>query len=184
MDLKPHQQDRGKKGVYDTRNKVNDLTGKEWLFSSRSVKTKSYDFTIDIEAAIQHGFLDFMPVGLINDLYRTFSKPDSIIVDPYCNFGSSAIASQLIFENKTFFGFNFNKSTLIKNIERFDIKNKVNISYEGSSNRIPHIDLVFSELIFSKNTPVAAGSLRSYTVRSRLIWVPNLVRLPMATLPV
>ena len=61
MDLKPHQENRGNDGIFDKRNKINNLTGKEWLFSTRSVKTKEYKFIIDIERAFNNEYINFMP---------------------------------------------------------------------------------------------------------------------------
>ena len=40
--LKDHQVDRGKLGIYDLRNRINNLTGKQWTFSTRSVITKLF----------------------------------------------------------------------------------------------------------------------------------------------
>ena len=34
--IKPHQENRGVRGIYDTRNRLNDLTGKEWTKWTKS----------------------------------------------------------------------------------------------------------------------------------------------------
>ena len=40
LSLKSYQEDRQERGVYDKRNPLNDLTGKEWLFSTKTVLPK------------------------------------------------------------------------------------------------------------------------------------------------
>jgi len=39
---KIYRKDMGQRGFYDKRNNLNDLTGKEWKFMSKSVITRSY----------------------------------------------------------------------------------------------------------------------------------------------
>lgn len=39
MQLKDYQEDRGERGVFDKRNALNNLTGREWLFSTKTIIT-------------------------------------------------------------------------------------------------------------------------------------------------
>ena len=153
LELKPYQENRGIRGVYDKRNRINNLTGKEWVFSTRSVKTKEFKFITDLKKAFMFDYYDFMPVELINDLIQTFVKPGSTIVDPNCNFGSSSIAVGLNDLNYTYFGFNFHNNQLIDHKPKTNSQIHLNEkSYEISKIKcIP--DLVFSELIFSTVFP-------------------------------
>ena len=104
--LKEHQIQK-ENGVYDKRNQINDLTGKEWLFSTRSVKTKNYSFYFDIKKILTAGFIDFMPIELISELITTFSKSGANIIDPICNFGSIGYATSLVNEKRVFHGYGY-----------------------------------------------------------------------------
>ena len=76
-------------GIYDKRNTLNDLTGKEWLLRTKSffVSTKC----VDDKAAFAH------PAPfLIKDIGRMigmFTKKDMLVFDPFMGSGTTAIAA-------------------------------------------------------------------------------------------
>lgn len=173
MELKEHQENRFEKGIYDKRNKINNLTGKEWVFSTRSVKTKEYRTHIDISSAISKSYYDFLPVELIIELFMTFVKPNSTIFDLSCNFGSSALAAHLTEDKINYYGFNFIKTDLIK-FKSF-INEKSNINLITKSIQSVNIlkskikpNLIFSELIFSSKDSSARN-------RSVKLWLDTLI---------
>lgn len=140
-------------GVFDKRNQVNNLTGKEWLFSTRSVKTKDYSYFFEIENVLKHDYIDFMPIELISDLILTFSKPESIIIDPFANFGSIGYATSNAGEKRSFFGYNHDNKITVPFNKQFEITD-VNFSSEtlkqNINNSIGIKDcILFSELIYS-----------------------------------
>lgn len=74
----------------DNSKKCNDLSGKEWLQNSFSiwrdiVKTKE-------EKDYKHPAS--YPVSLCEKLIRTFSKPNSNVIDPFNGIGSTTVAAQ------------------------------------------------------------------------------------------
>lgn len=77
------------KGKYDKRNKLNDLTGKEWLKSTKSffLSTKC----VDDKPAFNH------PAPfLIKDIERMialFTKAKMTVLDPFMGSGTTALAS-------------------------------------------------------------------------------------------
>src|SRR5260370_4883170 len=76
--------DWGKRGVYDTRNALNELTGKEWTFFLNSIWIKAYPPVAD-----RCGF-DLRKVHpcpkpplLMRDIILFFTKRDQYVLDPF-----------------------------------------------------------------------------------------------------
>ena len=144
---------QSERGVYDKRNKINNLTGKEWLFSTRSVKTKEYSYFYDILPVLSENYIDFMPIELISEIVATFSKSGSIIIDPICNFGSIGLSTCFLTDKREYFGYNYKKIANIRfdktinlktiNFSQFVFEDKINFSSENKG------FILFSELIFS-----------------------------------
>ena len=87
--LKEYQIDRQERGVYDKRNTLNDLTGKEWLFSTKTVIPKGYQrIWAQYEKSEYHNSI---PCTLSKELIETFSKPGDTILDPFAGIGSTLI---------------------------------------------------------------------------------------------
>ena len=82
--LKAYQEDRQERGIYDQRNSLNDLTGKEWLFSTKTIIPKSYPK--DLPSSTISSKTVLLPVQLRRELIETFTKPNERILDPF--FGS------------------------------------------------------------------------------------------------
>lgn len=91
LSLKDYQEDRQERGVYDKRNTLNDLTGKEWLFSTKTVIPKSYPL-IWPTTTINQNFYP-IPIDLSRELVETFSKPGETILDPFAGIGSTILGS-------------------------------------------------------------------------------------------
>ncbi|MHA1226272.1 MAG: DNA methyltransferase [Candidatus Hodarchaeales archaeon] len=91
--LKDYQEDRLNRGIYDKRNALNDLTGKEWLFSTKTVIPKNYP-SLKLFGELKLPFTP-IPVELANDLLNTFSKPDACVLNPLAGVGTIAIGNQL-----------------------------------------------------------------------------------------
>lgn len=90
------------KGIYDTRNDLNDLTGKEWIQRTKSVWI-SERCTEDKEA-----FKHPAPF-LIKDIRRLitlFTKKGMLILDPFVGSGTSLISAAL--EKRNGIGFDLN----------------------------------------------------------------------------
>lgn len=127
LSLKPYQEDRQDRGVYDKRNPLNDLTGKEWLFSTKTVIPKNYS---QIWSGELKGikFFDPLPIDLCKEIIETFSKPKETILDPFAGIGSTCFGSYLANEyinppRRNYIGIEQNKllfkefNVLLKNLK-------------------------------------------------------------------
>lgn len=90
---KIYRQDMGERGFYDIRNTLNDLTGKEWKFMSKSVITKSYPLDFQHQLRKQHG--GQKPPLLCADLIKTFTKKGETVLDPLMGVGGTLIGAAL-----------------------------------------------------------------------------------------
>lgn len=83
----------GDRGVYDTRNRLNDLTGREWVFSTRSVwPVRTYPrntFRHDLRS--QHGGMK--PPEFCADLIKVFTKAGEKVLDPFAGVGGTLLGA-------------------------------------------------------------------------------------------
>ena len=82
---------KSKKGIYDKRNKINDLTGKEWLKLTKSV-------WISKRCAADKDAFEHPAPFLIEDirkLVQFFTKSDDLVADIFMGSGTSIIAACL-----------------------------------------------------------------------------------------
>ncbi len=91
--LAPHHVDMGERGIYHTGNRLNDLTGKEWVFSTRSVINKAYPPSLQLELRSQHG--GQKPPELCAELIRTFTKTGQRVLDPFAGVGGTLLGASL-----------------------------------------------------------------------------------------
>ncbi len=91
--LKPYQRNMGDRGVYDERNPLNDLTGKEWTFSTKTVIPKSYPPSFSHKLRNQHG--GQKPPEIAQELIETFTKAEELILDPFAGVGGTLIGATL-----------------------------------------------------------------------------------------
>ena len=142
--LKDYQEDRFERGVYDRRNKLNDLTGKEWLFSTKTIIPKVYPLNFP-PSFNNHNFPP-LPIALSQELIETFSKPNGTILDPFAGFGSTLLAgyytnTKYPSSDRTILGFYDEPSNLEdfrKVLNDLKIENLGNITYEPFS-RLKHV---------------------------------------------
>jgi len=73
------------RGWYSEANGVNDLTGKEWVFWTRSVITKPYPPNLQHRLRSEHG--GQKPPDLCADLIRIFTKEGQSVLDPFMGVG-------------------------------------------------------------------------------------------------
>lgn len=93
------------RGYYDIANQLNDLTGKEWVFSTKSVIPKGYPPSFQLKLRNRHG--GQKPPELCESLIRTFTKEGEFILDPFCGVGGTLIGSHL--SNRIGVGVEINK---------------------------------------------------------------------------
>jgi DNA modification methylase len=134
--LKDYQEDRFERGVYDRRNVLNDLTGKEWLFSTKTIIPKKYPSRFP-PPVINHDFPP-LPIGLSQELIETFTKPTGTVLDPFAGQGSTLLGGYYAnlnstSSNRVIFGFDNDELYLEefkKVIKYLKIKNLENITFK------------------------------------------------------
>ena len=106
------------KGKYDKRNRLNNLTGKEWL-----KLTKSF---WDSEKSAQDKFAFIHPapylVKDIEKLISMFTKKNGVVLDPFSGVGTTSIAADNL--GRTSIGIDLNKEYIELTKKRFK-ENKV-----------------------------------------------------------
>jgi len=83
--------DMGERGIYDKRNRVNNLTGKEWLKMSKSVWISKRN-VIDKDA-FEHP-APFL-IEDIKKLILLFTKENDYVADIFMGSGTTVIASAI-----------------------------------------------------------------------------------------
>ena len=86
-----------KEQTYDVRNKLNDLTGAEWQFATKTVISKIYPSNLQHKLRSQHG--GQKPPELCRDLIKIFSKTGQTVLDPLAGVGGTLIGAALCKRN-------------------------------------------------------------------------------------
>ena len=81
------------RGYFDISNQVNDLTGKEWVFSTKSVIPKGYPPSYQHKLRNRHG--GQKPPELCETLIKIFTKENNSVLDPFCGVGGTLIGCEL-----------------------------------------------------------------------------------------
>jgi SAM-dependent methyltransferase len=81
------------RGYYSPQNVVNDLTGREWVFWTRSVISKVYPPNLQHALRSEHG--GQKPPDLCADLIRIFTKGGARVLDPMMGVGGVLLGAVL-----------------------------------------------------------------------------------------
>jgi DNA modification methylase len=95
--------DLGKRGVYDRKNQLNNLTGKEWIKFTKSWKI--YKPKQREEYQITHPAK--FPESLVKDFVSFFTKKNQLVFDPFLGSGTTAKVCQYL--NRDFIGIELSK---------------------------------------------------------------------------
>lgn len=102
--------DVGERGVFDTRNKLNELTGREWTYFLNSIWITAYP-----PVANEHGF-DLRkvhpspkPPKLMRDLILFFTKGGDWILDPFAGVGGTLIGGSICERKRNSVGIEINQ---------------------------------------------------------------------------
>ncbi|SDJ55618.1 DNA methyltransferase [Natronorubrum texcoconense] len=90
-ELADHQRYVEGRGIYDERNRVNDLTGKEWKYATKSVIAESYPPDVQHDLRSEHG--GQKPPRLCADLIDRFSKAGDTVLDPFAGVGGTLLGA-------------------------------------------------------------------------------------------
>lgn len=83
----------GSTGTYNPKNKLNDLTGSEWQFWTRTVLSKIYPANLQHKLRSQHG--GQKPPQLCADLIKIFTKSGQMVLDPLAGVGGTLLGAAL-----------------------------------------------------------------------------------------
>ena len=81
------------RGFYSERNRLNDLTGKEWLYWTRSVISRPYP--VDRQHHLRRAHGGQKPPELCADLVRIFTKSGESVLDPFMGVGGVLLGAEL-----------------------------------------------------------------------------------------
>jgi adenine-specific DNA methylase/DNA modification methylase len=81
------------RGFYSPRNRLNDLTGKEWVYWSKSVINKPYPPNLQHKLRSTHG--GQKPPDLCGDLIEVFTKRGQWVLDPFAGVGGTLLGASL-----------------------------------------------------------------------------------------
>jgi DNA modification methylase len=81
------------RGFYSRRNRLNELTGKEWVYWSKSVINKPYPASLQHALRSRHG--GQKPPELCADLIQVFTKRGARVLDPFAGVGGTLLGASL-----------------------------------------------------------------------------------------
>lgn len=89
--------DLGERGIYDTRNKLNDLTGKEWVSFTNSVWITDYSAGARENIGIEHRKIHPAPKppALLKEIITFFTKAGGTVLDPFAGVGGTLLGAAL-----------------------------------------------------------------------------------------
>lgn len=98
--------DMGERGVYDKRNQLNDLTGKEWVYFTNSVWITGYSPTARENVGLKYRKIhpSPKPPALIKDIIEFFTKSDGKILDPFAGVGGTLLGAAMADGNREAIG--------------------------------------------------------------------------------
>ena len=85
------------RGFYSSKNRLNNLTGKEWVFSGKSVINKAYPPNRQHKLRSRHG--GQKPPDLCADIIRTFTKEGQWVLDPFAGVGGTLLGASIAMRN-------------------------------------------------------------------------------------
>lgn len=161
-----------KKGVFDSRNQLNDLTGKEWLYRTNSIEIsntteeelKLINFITQIEETKystngNEGFSHKLrrihpspkPPQLMKKLIEFFTKENGVVFDPFMGVGGTLLGAALL--NRKAIGIDLSKQFIDIYYEVCKKENiKEQIAIIGNSkefDKIKELDNVVFDLILT-----------------------------------
>jgi DNA modification methylase len=161
------------RGFYSKLNRLNDLTGKEWLFWTRSVISKVYPPNLQHALRSIHG--GQKPPELCADLIRIFTKKGQRVLDPFMGVGGVLLGAALASRSATGIELNGKWIEIYKQV--CDLEGLKQMEVIGGdakdvlvSFKKRRFDLVFTDVPYWKmdRAPRSMGKYKKYGEQSRL----------------
>lgn len=165
--LKKYGRDLGERGTYDIRNKLNDLTGKEWTHFVNSVLETDFDsnedelelwrflqdsviptyYTTNGKDSIGHKLRKIhpspKPPTLMKDIIKFFTKADDWVLDPFVGVGGTLLGASLCDPIRNAVGIDLEQNYLDvyeKVAEQEGLKQQITIKQDARNlNKIPEV---------------------------------------------
>ncbi len=90
---RPAQGASSRKGTVDPRNKLNELTGEQWLYFTKSVLQTSYPRELRHDLRKAHGANK--PPALMRQLIEFFTKRGGLVLDPFAGVGGTLLGAAI-----------------------------------------------------------------------------------------
>lgn len=137
--------DFGDRGVYDKRNQLNDLSGKEWVFFTNSVWITGYSPTAKENVGIKYRKIhpSPKPPELMKEIVKFFTKADGKILDPFCGVGGTLLGAAMAEGNRSAIGIELEQQYIaayIKVCETESIR-KMTLIHDDSNNMLLHPEI-------------------------------------------
>ncbi len=148
--------DLGSRGKYNTKNKLNDLTGKEWIKFSKSWFIHRPPRRKDDEILHPAKF----PETLVEEFISFFTKEGEWVLDPFMGTGSTMVAAGNIKRNAVGVELSpYFYKVAKKRVEKIKPRNKI-LPIKGSSHNL-------KELVSGKRS---GNAMFDYTITSPPYW--------------
>lgn len=138
--------DMGERGVYDKRNKLNELTGKEWIYFTNSVWITGYSPTAkdNIGLKIRKIHPSPKPPGLIKDIIEFFTKSNGKVFDPFAGVGGTPLGAALASGNRTAIGIELEQKYIdaYKKVCATEHLREMIIIHDDARNMLNHPEIV------------------------------------------
>jgi DNA modification methylase len=108
------------------RNTLNEMTGAEWLYFTKSVLTTAYPSAYGHQLRKAHGANK--PPQLMRQLIEFFTKPEGRVLDPFAGVGGTLIGASICKKPRTATGIEINRKWV-------DIYNQIIAESDGSLQR-------------------------------------------------
>jgi len=106
QDYVPSSNPSYKTGTVDPRNRLNHLSGEEWLYFTKTLTTTSYPSEYGHDLRRQHGANK--PPRLMKELIEFFTKGDGLVLDPFAGVGGTLLGASLCDPPRTAVGIEIN----------------------------------------------------------------------------
>ena len=137
--------DMGERGIYDKRNQLNDLTGKEWVYFTNSVWITGYSPTAKENVGLKYRKIhpSPKPPALMKEIIEFFTKGNGKILDPFCGVGGTLLGAAMASGNREAVGIELEQKYIDayqKVCETEDIR-LMRIIHDDSNNMLQHPEI-------------------------------------------